>query len=87
MLVVIVHVIVYGCSDLFLIYLFIYLFILDEKMIVDKKANYPVKVSGIEILPNPVVSGDPANFKISATSGNFLLFSNFHFLLQDLYFD
>jgi hypothetical protein len=56
-------------------------------MCVDKKANYPVKVSGIEILPNPVVSGDPANFKISATSGNFLLFSNFHFLLQDLYFD
>ncbi|CAJ2654787.1 putative phosphatidylglycerol/phosphatidylinositol transfer protein DDB_G0282179 [Trifolium pratense] len=35
----------------------------------DKKANYPVKVTGIEILPNPVVSGDPANFKISATSG------------------
>ncbi|XP_061356856.1 uncharacterized protein LOC133301256 [Gastrolobium bilobum] len=35
----------------------------------DKKANYAVKVSGIEILPNPVVSGDPATFKISATSG------------------
>jgi hypothetical protein len=71
---------------IFLCYLSIYLF-LDEKMCVDKKADYPVKVTGIEILPNPVVSGDPANFKISATSGNFLLFSNFHFLLQDLYFD
>ncbi|XP_004506242.1 uncharacterized protein [Cicer arietinum] len=35
----------------------------------DKKADYAVKVTGIEILPNPVVSGDPANFKISATSG------------------
>jgi len=50
----------------------------------DKKADYPVKVTGIEILPNPVVSGAPATFKISATSGNnyifislFLLFYSF----------
>ncbi|OIW05899.1 hypothetical protein TanjilG_23686 [Lupinus angustifolius] len=35
----------------------------------DKKGNYDVKVSGIEISPNPVVSGNPANFKISASSG------------------
>ncbi|KAK7404882.1 hypothetical protein VNO78_05913 [Psophocarpus tetragonolobus] len=34
----------------------------------DKKANYAVKVSGVDILPNPVVSGEPATFKISATS-------------------
>ncbi|KAJ1393793.1 MD-2-related lipid-recognition domain [Sesbania bispinosa] len=35
----------------------------------DKKANYAVTVSGIEISPNPVVSGNPATFKVSATSG------------------
>ncbi|XP_057455879.1 phosphatidylglycerol/phosphatidylinositol transfer protein [Lotus japonicus] len=35
----------------------------------DKKADYAVKVTNIEISPNPVVSGDPATFKISATSG------------------
>ncbi|KAK7263486.1 hypothetical protein RJT34_31077 [Clitoria ternatea] len=35
----------------------------------DKKADYAVKVSGIQISPNPVVRGDPATFKISATSG------------------
>ncbi|KAL2328393.1 hypothetical protein Fmac_021820 [Flemingia macrophylla] len=35
----------------------------------DKKVNYAVKVSGVDISPNPVVSGEPANFKISATSG------------------
>ncbi|TKY67007.1 Phosphatidylglycerol/phosphatidylinositol transfer protein [Spatholobus suberectus] len=35
----------------------------------DKKTPYPVKVSGIEISPDPVVSGDPATFKILATSG------------------
>ncbi|XP_058752745.1 uncharacterized protein LOC131625928 [Vicia villosa] len=38
----------------------------------DKKEDYPVKVTGVEILPNPVVSGNPANFKISATSGKAL---------------
>ncbi|KAK7257576.1 hypothetical protein RIF29_31637 [Crotalaria pallida] len=35
----------------------------------DKKEDYAVKVSAIEILPNPVVSGIPATFKISASSG------------------
>lgn len=50
-------------------------------MCVDKKADYAVKVTGIEILPNPVVSGDPANFKISATSGNLsLIFYFFIFI-------
>lgn len=43
---------------------------LTEKIHADKKANYAVKVTNIEISPNPVVSGDPATFKISATSGN-----------------
>lgn len=46
-------------------------------MYVDKKADYPVKVTGIEILPNPVVSGAPATFKISATSGNYIFISLF----------
>ncbi|XP_027346330.1 putative phosphatidylglycerol/phosphatidylinositol transfer protein DDB_G0282179 [Abrus precatorius] len=35
----------------------------------DKKADYAVKVTGIEISPNPVVSGKPVTFKISANSG------------------
>uniref|UniRef100_A0A0D9VZY5 MD-2-related lipid-recognition domain-containing protein n=1 Tax=Leersia perrieri TaxID=77586 RepID=A0A0D9VZY5_9ORYZ len=30
--------------------------------------NYPVKVSGVEIVPDPVVSGQPATFKISAST-------------------
>ncbi|KAF5937841.1 hypothetical protein HYC85_025347 [Camellia sinensis] len=35
----------------------------------DKKADYAVKVSGIEISPNPVARGRPATFSISATAG------------------
>ncbi|RDY04831.1 putative phosphatidylglycerol/phosphatidylinositol transfer protein, partial [Mucuna pruriens] len=34
----------------------------------DKKENYAVKVSGVKISPDPVVSGEPASFKISASS-------------------
>ncbi|KAF3972832.1 hypothetical protein CMV_003697 [Castanea mollissima] len=34
----------------------------------DKKADYPVKVSGVVVSPNPVVSGKPATFNISATT-------------------
>ncbi|KAL7225899.1 hypothetical protein ACSBR1_021116 [Camellia fascicularis] len=34
----------------------------------DKKANYAVKVSRIEISPNPVARGRPATFSISATA-------------------
>ncbi|KAM3687832.1 hypothetical protein ACJW30_10G105400 [Castanea mollissima] len=40
----------------------------------DKKADYPVKVSGVVVSPNPVVSGKPATFNISATIDNFLIF-------------
>uniref|UniRef100_A0A0C9RPN7 TSA: Wollemia nobilis Ref_Wollemi_Transcript_28759_990 transcribed RNA sequence n=1 Tax=Wollemia nobilis TaxID=56998 RepID=A0A0C9RPN7_9CONI len=32
--------------------------------------SYPVKVKSVDIDPNPVVSGKPATFKISATSQN-----------------
>ena len=35
----------------------------------DKKGDYAVKVSGVEITPYPVVRGQPATFSISATSG------------------
>ncbi|KAM7522640.1 hypothetical protein LguiA_012542 [Lonicera macranthoides] len=38
----------------------------------DKKANYDVKVSGVEISPDPVAKGKPATFKISASSGEAL---------------
>jgi len=33
------------------------------------KKNYPVKVSGVEIVPDPVEPGNPATFKISASTG------------------
>ncbi|KAJ0020017.1 hypothetical protein Pint_31667 [Pistacia integerrima] len=36
----------------------------------DKKGDYIVKVHGVEIIPDPVVTGQPATFKISAFSGN-----------------
>ncbi|KAE8786354.1 Splicing factor 3B subunit 4 [Hordeum vulgare] len=36
----------------------------------DKGRHYPVKVSGVEISPDPVVRGKPATFKISASTGN-----------------
>ncbi|KAK8491830.1 hypothetical protein V6N13_082468 [Hibiscus sabdariffa] len=35
----------------------------------DKEGNYVVKVSGIDISPNPVVRGKPATFTISASTG------------------
>ncbi|XP_038992827.1 MD-2-related lipid-recognition protein ROSY1-like isoform X2 [Hibiscus syriacus] len=35
----------------------------------DKEGNYVVKVSGIEISPNPVARGKPATFTISASTG------------------
>ncbi|XP_061338228.1 uncharacterized protein LOC133285083 [Gastrolobium bilobum] len=35
----------------------------------DKNANYAVKVSGVQILPDPVVRGEPFTFKIAAYTG------------------
>ncbi|KAJ1293290.1 hypothetical protein BS78_01G056300 [Paspalum vaginatum] len=32
----------------------------------NKRRGYPVKVSGVEVAPDPVVRGQPATFKISA---------------------
>lgn len=43
------------------------------KIYADKKGDYAVKVSGVEISPNPVVRGKPATFKISAATGEFTL--------------
>ncbi|KAF9595489.1 hypothetical protein IFM89_000407 [Coptis chinensis] len=33
-----------------------------------KKISYPVKVSGVEISPNPITRGKPATFNISAST-------------------
>ncbi|XWS43324.1 hypothetical protein CRYUN_Cryun16bG0093100 [Craigia yunnanensis] len=35
----------------------------------DKKAEYDVKVQGVEISPDPIARGKPATFSISATTG------------------
>ncbi|PKI35294.1 hypothetical protein CRG98_044308 [Punica granatum] len=35
----------------------------------DKKTEYGVKVSGVEITPYPVARGQPATFSIAATTG------------------
>ncbi|XVF47031.1 hypothetical protein PTKIN_Ptkin03bG0076400 [Pterospermum kingtungense] len=35
----------------------------------DNEGNYVVKVDGVDISPNPVVRGQPATFKISASTG------------------
>lgn len=39
------------------------------KMTADRKGNYAVKVSGVEMSPDPVVRGKPATFSISASTG------------------
>lgn len=54
--------------------IFLSFYFLCQKFFVDKKADYAVKVSGVEISPDPVESGKPATFKISATSSNLSLF-------------
>ncbi|CAN6314970.1 unnamed protein product [Urochloa humidicola] len=33
-----------------------------------KGRDYPVKVSGVEVVPDPIVRGEPATFKISAST-------------------
>ncbi|XP_037496688.1 putative phosphatidylglycerol/phosphatidylinositol transfer protein DDB_G0282107 [Jatropha curcas] len=35
----------------------------------DKKGNYAVKIHGVDISPDPVESGNPATFNISASTG------------------
>jgi len=35
----------------------------------EKGRDYPVTVSGVEVVPDPVVRGEPATFKISASTG------------------
>jgi len=34
----------------------------------EKGRDYPVTVSGVEVVPDPVVRGEPATFKISAST-------------------
>ncbi|KAJ6796843.1 phosphatidylglycerol/phosphatidylinositol transfer protein-like [Iris pallida] len=36
----------------------------------NKRAKYPVKISGINISPDPIQGGKPAQFNISATTGD-----------------
>jgi hypothetical protein len=42
---------------------------------VEKGKNYPVKVSGVEIVPDPVAPGQPATFKVIASTGKFQRFN------------
>lgn len=53
----------YMDADLALLLLL--LFFMD----IDKKTEYDVKVSGVEISPYPVARGQPATFSIAATAG------------------
>lgn len=39
------------------------------KVTADKQGNYAVKVTGVNISPNPVARGKPATFSISASTG------------------
>jgi len=50
-------------------------------MIADKRANYLVKISGIEIHPDPIEGGKPAQFKILATAGKSLALISFMFAI------
>jgi hypothetical protein len=36
----------------------------------EKGRDYPVKVTGMEVIPDPVIHGEPATFRISASMGN-----------------
>jgi hypothetical protein len=49
----------------------------------EKGKDYPVKVTGVEIVPDPVQPGSPATFKISATTGK--LFSGRNFFMRSLF--
>ncbi|OAY73254.1 Phosphatidylglycerol/phosphatidylinositol transfer protein [Ananas comosus] len=42
----------------------------------NRGANYPVKVSGVEISPDPVARGEPATFTISASTVKWLTISD-----------
>lgn len=49
----------------------------------DKKADYPVKIHGVTISPDPVVRGKKATFEVSATTGEIsLLYVSFSFIFQ-----
>ena len=43
-------------------------------LIADDNKEYEVKVQGVNILPYPIVRGEPATFSISANTGT--LFNN-----------
>ncbi|KAL8129454.1 hypothetical protein V2J09_018609 [Rumex salicifolius] len=45
-----------------------HLSVADEVRYCDKKGDYDIKVTGVEISPNPVARGQPATFSISAST-------------------
>lgn len=50
----------------------VFILLLIVKYFADRKADYPVKVHGITISPDPVVRGEEATFKVSASTSNTL---------------
>jgi hypothetical protein len=36
----------------------------------EKGRDYPVKVTSVEVIPDPVICGEPATFRISVSTGN-----------------
>lgn len=51
----------------------------------DKKAEYDVEVSGVDISPDPIARGQPATFSIAATTGT-LWFNMFVMILVSFRF-
>lgn len=49
-------------------------------MAADRTGNYAVKVSGVDMSPDPVVRGEPATFKISASTGKVSFSLRFYLL-------
>jgi hypothetical protein len=36
----------------------------------EKGRDYPVKVTDMEVIPDPIIRSEPASFRISASTGN-----------------
>lgn len=54
----------------------------------DRRGDYPVKVGELEVSPDPVKSGQPATFTVSASTGKrwYFVFSSRFNLLSLLFF-
>jgi hypothetical protein len=51
----------------------------------EKGANYAVQISNVEILPDPVVRGEPFTFKIKAYTGHTSFPTYLSFLLLETF--